>query len=49
MKGGIDSRNAGNFQTEKYEYIYPYQNVSDLYACNKTKQAWTEQSPLSLF
>lgn len=47
MKGGIDSRNAGNFQTEKYKYIYAYQNVSDLYAFNKTKQARTEQSSRS--
>ena len=49
MKGGIDSRNAGNFQTEKYRYIYVYQDVRDLYVCNKTKQVRKEQSPLNLF
>ena len=49
MKGEIDSRKAGNFKTEKEKYIYPYQNESNLYVYNKTKQAQTERSPLSLF
>lgn len=49
MKGEIDSWKAGNFKTEKEKYIYPYQNKSNLYVYNKTKQARTEQNPSRLF